>query len=122
MGELDPLRIAGLRARIQTERLSRLDRGLSALESADPEFRPLQIGDDPDRPFVRTLDLADRLDASVVLGSGAMAEIEPKYIRASSKQRFDLLGRAAGRPERCNDLGIAAARPQNLVSALGGHR
>ncbi len=62
MRQEDALRVAGALVRIENEAAALLQHRGIAAEGADPELRPLQVGEDADRPPGARLDLADGAD------------------------------------------------------------
>src|SRR5205085_4034699 len=90
---------------------------------AEPQFGPLQIGEDADRPPGLGLDPANLGKPGAVLVVGAMAEIEPEDVDASLEQGADALEAGARRPDGGDDLGAALPpqRPVPAASAVGQH-
>ena len=95
---------------------------LAAGEIAEPQLRPLQIGEDADRPSGLGFDRADLLEPRAVLVVRAVAEIEAEHIDPGVEQRAQPLarssspGRASRRSWRCASgaaacCGRAGARP-----------
>ena len=80
-------------------------------EVADAELRPLQVGDQRDRPAELAPRLADAARALGVLLVRAVREVEPRGVHARGDERAQLLGRVGRRPERGDDLRAALVSP-----------
>ena len=91
---------------------------LAAGEIAEPQLRPLHVGEDADRPAGIGFDLADRLEAGAVIVMRAVAEIEAEHVDAGVEQRADALRARAGGAESRDDLGAALPPHGDLSVAL----
>ena len=89
-GRLRAGRIAGLvLSRSKTKRLARLQHRLVALEPADPQLGPLQVGDDRRRPVELGFERADRRDPPRMILMAAMAHVDPEGVGARLGERAD---------------------------------
>jgi hypothetical protein len=114
--------VAGLVVEIEPEMTARRQLRFAAFKIAEPQFRPLQIGEDADRPPDFLFDRTDFFEARAVLVMRAVAEIEAEHIDARLEQRAQSVGARACRPDRGDNLD-AAHPAQRLVAAapaLGG--
>src|SRR5829696_8128852 len=109
VGQEDALRVAGALVRIENEAGALLQHRGIAAEGAHPELRPLEVGQDRDRPPEARLDLPDGADLLAQPVAGEMAHVEPEGIGAGLEQLGHHLGRVGGRSERGDDL--RASRP-----------
>ena len=82
---------------VEDEGLAGLQFGLVALELADAQFRPLQVGEDRRRPVELGLERADRGDPLGVIGVGAVAHVDPEGVGARLGQAADHRRRVARR-------------------------
>jgi hypothetical protein len=76
-------------------------------EPAQPDLRPLQVGQDPDGPTRRLSRIPDVPVDLLVVGMGAVAEIQPGNIHAGVHEATDALGTGGGRAKGTNDLRTA---------------
>jgi hypothetical protein len=80
---------------------------LSRTLPAPKVLRSLQIGQNADRPAGLLLEGADGVDARLMVGALAMAEIEAEDIDAGVEQRGDGFRCRARGAERGDDFGAA---------------
>ena len=66
---------------------------IGCLEVADPELRPLQVGDQSDRPAGARLRLAHAGRAQAVVVVVAVGHVEPRTVHAGGDQGGERLGR-----------------------------
>src|SRR5947209_20318364 len=93
-------RVAGLCVEVETEMAPRRQLRFAASKIAEPQFRPLQIGEDADRPSDLGFDRADLLKSRAVLVMCAVAEIEAEHIDTCVEQSAQTVAsraRGAGR-------------------------
>ena len=74
---------------VEDEGLAGLQLGLVALEPADPQLRPLQVGEDRGRPVELAFQRADRRDPPLVIGMAAVAHVDPEGVGAGLDQPAD---------------------------------
>ena len=108
MRERHPRRVTRALVEIEAERLAgvHLHRPVPP-ERPEPELRPLEVEEDPDRASLLLLDGADDLDPAAVVRRLSVAEVEAEEIRAGPEQGRDDLAIIARRPEGGHDLGLA---------------
>src|SRR5262249_35243791 len=104
MGHRRTAAVAGRRVEVEAEAIAGLELDRSGGEGAEPELRPLQVGEDADRPPGLLLERADRVDALPVVVVRAVAEVEPEHVDAGAEQGLDALRRRACGPEGRDDL------------------
>jgi hypothetical protein len=85
-----------------------LERAFAA-ELAQPQFRSLQVDQDRDRPPDLVLDPTHDIDQPLQVRVGRMAHVDTEDVDTGQKQRAQLLGSPARRPEGRNDLDHAAS-------------
>ena len=119
MRQIDPLGVAGGGVQVQAQALAGLQVYSSASETADSEFRTLNVAQDADGAVEFRLQLADHGEAGGVAGMVAVRKIQPEYIGAGLKQTGQNLNRAAGGAEGGDDLGSAAAAQLRLDCHFG---
>src|SRR5215471_19441522 len=107
MRQWRPALVAEPPIEIETERRAAAKLDAAAGEIAKPQFRPLHVGEDADRPSGVGLDLADRGKSGAMLVMRAMAEIAAEDIDPGVEQRADPGRARTGRAEGRNDLGAA---------------
>ena len=61
-------------------------------EAADPELRPLQVGDERERPAGALLARAHERGAGRMLFVGAVGEVEPRPVHSGRDERVERLG------------------------------
>jgi hypothetical protein len=79
--------------------------GRAVGEAAQPDLRPLEVGEDGDVAVGRLCGLAHLAEAPAVLGVLAVAEVQPGDVHAGLDERAYTLRRVRGRPEGADDLG-----------------
>ena len=106
MRERDRVLCALAAAEDEPNGVAALKRKLAVLERADPDFRPLQVLQDADRPAHVLLKTADgRVDSGVIV-LRPVAEIQPENIDPRQEQRLEHLGRGARGPHGGDNLGM----------------
>jgi len=76
-------------------------------ERADAQLRTLQVEQHTDRAADVDFDRADEIEPLLVLGIGAVAEVQPEHVGAGTHQGLNRGAVAARGSERGDDLGIA---------------
>ena len=99
--------VAELAIGVEDEALAGLERYLAVRELADAYLRTLQIGHDGDLAAERPRRVAHQARALLVVGRGAVREVEPHDIHARCEHAVQHVLRAAGRAQRRDDLGGA---------------
>src|SRR5437764_12237981 len=97
-------RVAGLCVEVETEMAPRRQLRFAAGKIAEPQFRPLEIGEDADWAAELGFDRADLLKPRAVLVMCAVAEIEAEHIGAYIEQRAQPLASRARGPACRDDL------------------
>src|SRR5690606_26047450 len=100
---------AGALLQVQAQRAAPLQDHAAGGEASDAQLRPLQVGEDADRPAGPPLGPADALDHLRVLFLVAVAEVEPEDVRAGAEQLFEPLRAGGRRTDRGDDLDPPAA-------------
>src|SRR5215510_16498686 len=80
-------------------------RAAAGTERPEADLRPLQVLEDRDRPAPAGLAVADAADDLGVLVVGAVREVEPRHVEPGRHEAVELLGAAARRTDRADDLG-----------------
>ena len=121
MRQADAAFIARRLVPVEHEVARMADYRLAILEGADPQFRPLQVGQDRDRLGILLFERTDRDDCRFVIGMRAVAHVEAESVRACAHQPVEHLGRTARRADRGENLDLAPARvdPWVLASCHG---
>ncbi len=99
--------VAGGGVHVEHEVLPGLQLHAAGLELADPQFRPLHVGENADRAAEFFFDRADHLDARGMVLMRTMGEIQTEYIRPGLEQLPHHFRGGAGRPQRGDDLRAA---------------
>ncbi len=107
--QVDPFGGARGLVPIEKETLAVVELNTVAAEPADPELRPLKIGQDRCRPLQLLFEAADDLDPRSMILVAAVTHVDAKCIRARSDEAADHLGSVAGRAERRKDADLTAA-------------
>ncbi len=76
-------------------------------EPAQPDFGALEVSEHADDTAPFCGDLADRAVLGQVIGSGAMAEVQPGHVHSGVNEFRQLRCGSGSRSERANDLGAA---------------
>src|SRR5205807_8849608 len=105
--ESDTLFVAKLAVGVENEALAGLERYLSVRELADTYLRALQIGHDGDLAAERPRRVPHKARALLVVGGGAVREVEPQDVDTCGEHAVQHVLRAAGRAQRRDDLGRA---------------
>ena len=105
--ETDPLFVPELAVRVENEVLAGLERYLAVRELADAYLRALQIGHDGDLATERPRGVPHKARALLVIGGGAVREVETHDVDARCEHAIEHVLRAAGRAQRRDDLGGA---------------
>ena len=116
--QMNALPRAGRRLRIEDEDVARRDLDLALGKSADPELRPLQVGENPDRPADVFLDLANGRDQRAEPRMVGVAHVDAEDVRTRLEEApYRRLFRGS-RTEGRKDLDLARAphRPPVPVS------
>ena len=92
---LHPRLVARLRVQIEAHPVARLDGDLDIGEPAQPQLRPLQVGQNAQRAFQRDLGAAHGLEGGGVVLVRAMAEVQAEDVHPGLGQRLDGRGRTA---------------------------
>ncbi len=92
----------------QGELLPAREQRLAAHEGAEAHLRPLEVLQDRDGAAPGAL--ADGADDLRVLGVGAVGEVEPRHVHTRGHQAVEHLGRAGGRTDGADDLGLSHGR------------
>ncbi len=101
--------IARRRIAVEHEALAARQRDAAPGESADAQFRTLQVGQDADRPAGLCLDRAHGIAALAMVVMRAVAEVQAEDVRAGVEQGADGCLVAAGGAQRGENLGAAKA-------------
>ena len=118
MRQADPGRVALGRIEVEAEARALGEQHRAGGEGAAAQLRPLQVGEDADRPAELRLDLADqRVPAGDVL-VGAVAHVEAEDVRAGEEQAADHLVAVGGRAEGRDDLDVALAAERGHARAI----
>ena len=110
VGQADAAVIARFGIAVEGEVAGMADHRLAALELADAQLRPLQVAQDRHRAAHILFDLADRGDGFAVSFVIAVAHVDAERVGPGQQQLLDHFRAAAGWPQRCQDLDLAAAR------------
>ncbi len=81
-----------------------LQRARAGREPAQPDLRPLQVGEDPDGVALGVRGRADHVVHPLVVFTVAVAEVQPRDVHAGLDQLADPVRGGRGRPERTDDL------------------
>ena len=92
MRKLDALRIARRGIAIENEGIAGVDARFPLRKGADPQFRPLQVCKNADRPVDLRLDRANRGMKVLQQLVGGVAHIDAEDIRAGQEELLDDLG------------------------------
>jgi hypothetical protein len=92
---------------IEPERLAFDQLHRAVPEGADAQLRTLEVEEHADRLAEVAFDGADQVEPLLVIGMGAVAEVEPEHVGAGAHQRLDGAAVRARRPEGRDDLGVA---------------
>ena len=103
--EADAVFVAKLAVGVEHEGLAALEGDLAERELADADLGPLQIGHDRDLAADRLRRVADQLGALLVIGRGAVREIQAHDVDAGSEHARQHIEAAACGAERRDDLG-----------------
>ncbi len=106
MGQGNPCRIARRFIEIKPEGRAIFQHNRTFGKAADPDLRPLQVGENGDGPAAFLLQLADDLIARRMVRMVAVAEIEAEYIRPRKMHGLDRFRIGAGRAEGGYNLGL----------------
>ena len=109
MGQRRPHLVAQFRRQVEAKGIAIVQANLAAFDVADAQLGTLKVGQHGDRPMQLALDVADGVVARLVIGVGAVAEVEPEHIGASDKQVFDRLRGGRGRPQSGDDFGVTVS-------------
>ena len=109
MGQFDAAVVAGRRIAVEREMPRMADDRTPALERADAQLGPLQIGQDGDRATEFLFQMANGLDGLRMRFALAMAHVDAKGVGARAQQLGQHLGAAAGGADGGQDLHLAAA-------------
>ncbi len=93
MRKEDALRRARRLRLVEAEDLAVLDHGALALELAEPEFRPLQIGEDADRMPMLGADVAHGARQRSRHLVRRMAHVDAEHVHAGQEQALEHLWR-----------------------------
>jgi hypothetical protein len=104
---------------VEAERGARLQADRTGGEGADAQLGPLQVEQHADRPAGLALDTADEFQPFLVLGVGAVAEVQAEDVRAGVEQGADGGEVGARGAERGDDLGVAKAAHGVLEGVRG---
>ena len=104
-----PRRVTRLVLVVQGEGLAGLELGRAVLEFADPELGTLQVGKDADRAADLVFDPADLFHQRAHQRVVGVAHIDAEDVGAGLEQRLDHMLFGRGRPQRCENLDLAAA-------------
>ena len=96
VGEIEPKGLAGLHLH-----------GPVPAERPEPELRPLEIEENPDRAALLLLHGPDDLHPPLVVLGLSVTEVEPEEVRSGPEQGCDDLALIACRPQSGHDLGLA---------------
>jgi hypothetical protein len=117
MGQVHPRLVPRGRVGIEDEIRTLGEKNGILLESADPQLRPLQVHQHPDRPAVCDLDVPDHAHEFAHAFVAGVAHIDAEHVGAGRKQGGDHLTARRGRTEGGNDLGAAPAPHRGGVPA-----
>jgi hypothetical protein len=107
------MRIAGRWIGVEHQILPGIDLGPVVLETAEAQFRSLQIDQDSDRPLVVGFDIADRAHELAHLVVARVTHIDAEHVGAGAEQPLDHRAARRGRPQRRHHFG-AALPPHRL--------
>src|SRR3954467_13353566 len=96
VGQRNPIAGPWGRVEVEADPITFLQRDWPLGQAADPQFRPLQVGEDRDGPPGLSFDRADDVVARLVLRVAAVAEVEAEHVRSGLEQRPDHLRAGAG--------------------------
>ncbi|MNQ50433.1 hypothetical protein D3C85_643780 [compost metagenome] len=92
---LHPRLVARLRVQIEAHPVAGLDGDLDIGEPAQPQLRPLQVGQNAQRALQRDLGAAHSLEGGGVVLVRTMAEVQAEDVHPGLGQRLDGRGRTA---------------------------
>jgi len=101
--------VAGRRVTVEDKVAGMADHRLPALEGTDPQLRPLQVAEHRDGPSESLFRRAHRRDGFGMGRMIAVAHVDAKGIGTRAQQVADHVRRAAGRPQRRENLHPASA-------------
>ena len=84
-------------------------------EAAEPDLRALKVGEDADAAAGLLGGLADAVVALLVLGVGAVAQVEAGHVHSGLDERLDLLVRVGGGAQGADDFCSAHAASLRLT-------
>jgi len=122
MRQVHPAHVARRGIEVEPERMPGLQLHPPAGEAADSQLGALYVGQDANGMRDLPLQVADDGEQLGVVVMGAVAEIEPEHVGPGLQQAQQHLGRGAGRAERRDDFGAAAAAQLALLDHGAGSR
>jgi hypothetical protein len=108
--QVDPALIARRRVQVQTQGLTAMQLHFALGEFADPQFRALQVHQNPQRVIQLALDFTNPLIALCMVGVIAMAEVQAKDIDPSLYQLTDAIDSVGGRAKGGEDFDLLIRR------------
>ncbi len=109
--------VPGPSVEVESETLPGAQFDRTRSKGAEPQLRPLQIGQDADRPPGRAFDVPDGFEPRAMFGMSSVTEIEAEDVDSGLEQGADLLQGRARRAESGDNLGAASA-PHGQASPL----
>ena len=120
MGQVGARRVARLLRGVEAEARALVEHGAAVLHLADPELRPLQIGENADRPLHLALHLPHGGVYPLQVLVVEMAHVEPEDVRARVEELADHVGIVGSGAQCGDDLDVAAAGQRGeLLSSSG---
>ena len=119
MGQRGARHRAGFAGKVETEAIARHQIRAAAFKGSDAQLGALQIDQHADGPAKILFDLAHMVVAPAMILVSAVAQIHAEDVGAGLDQCANLVGRAAGRTQRRQDLRHALASHGLCLIARG---
>ena len=120
VGQRRALGGAHLGRQIEAEMRAAFQMDLAAFELAHAQLGTLQVGQHGDGAAHPALQLADGVVAGLMIGIGAVAEVQPEHVGSGDEQALDRLRGGRGRPQRGDDLRVSCSTHRGFLPSDDG--